>query len=105
MSRLYGRTYDVYSVSKYFQENYNKKYVRDNTKITDQELMHQQEVITPYLTDEEIEYLDKCNIQFGYNRFIRETIYSGYGEKDNIIIFPKKIMRESYKRELIYYFT
>ena len=33
MSRLYGRTYDVYSVSKYFQENYNKKYVRDNTKI------------------------------------------------------------------------
>ena len=38
MSRLYGRTYDIYNISKYFNENYKRCYVKDKTEISLDEL-------------------------------------------------------------------
>ena len=60
-------------------------------------------VITPYLTDEAVNYLNDCNIQLAHNNFIKDTIYSSYGDEENIIIFPTKVMKERYKRDLAFY--
>ena len=103
MSRLYGRTDDVYQISKCFKEEYKGKYKKDNTVVSADELEHAPEVITPYITRENALYLDKQEIKIACNPFIRETIYSGLGEEENIIFFKSSKIREEYKRELIYF--
>lgn len=103
MSRLYGRTDDVYNISKVFVEEYKGKYIKDNTIISPDELENSANVIEPYLSRENLKYLDEKEIEIACNPFIRETIYSGLGEDKNVIIYPSRKIKEEYKRELIYF--
>lgn len=103
MSRLYGRTIDVYSISKYLNENYKRTYEKDKTKIDAEEMEKTPEIITPYLPRNAQEYLDKSEIEIAWNLFTKDTIYSGYGETKNTIIFPTRTMQEEYRRDLIYF--
>lgn len=103
MSRLYGRVEDVRSISEYLKDKYDGVYTPDKTIIEGQELENAPSVIAPYLSSDSITYLDSLDIELAYNRLIRETCYSGPGEKSNIIYFPTKNMKEEYKRELIFF--
>ena len=103
MSRLYGRTPDIYYISKYLIENYNSKYQKDKTKISDDELEEAPEILRTYLPQIAIDYLKNSQIDISWNFFIKDTIYSGYGEERNAIIFPTKQMKEEYKRDLVYF--
>ncbi len=102
MSRILGRTYDIYNISKYLIDNYSKQYVFNKRQISDDEFFDATRVISPYLGEKELNYLEQCNVQYGYNIFIKDTTYSNYGE-ENIIIFPTKNLHESYKRDMIYF--
>ena len=103
MSRLYGRTFDIYNVSKYFNENYEKCYKKDKSEISLDELEDVSSVIGRYLPVESFKYLQDADIQIAWNLFTRDTVYSGYGEERNIIFFPSKKLKEDYKRDLVYF--
>ena len=103
MSRLYGRTDDIYNISKYFRENYKGKYIKDKTPIKKEELENAPSIITPYISLENAKYLDSKEIEMASNAFLRETIYSGPDEEKSVIIFPSRKLREEYKRELLYF--
>ena len=49
MSRLYGRTNDIYSISKDLLENYNKKYERDNAIISFEKMDKSLEIIEKFI--------------------------------------------------------
>ena len=103
MSRLYGRTPDIYNVSKYIMENYNGKYQKDKTKISYDELEKSRDRLEIYLPESVIDYLKNTQIDVSWNLFIKDTIYSGYGEARNAIIFPTKQIKEDYKRDYVYF--
>lgn len=103
MSRLYGRTIDIYSISKYLNENHINKYTKDKRTIDFDELNSAIDTVKPYLSIDTINYLMECDIQVSGKLFAKETIFSGYGEENNIIIFPSRTMKEEYKRELMYF--
>lgn len=101
--RLYGRTFDIYSLSKYLLENYKRQYKKDETIISGSDLEDVASVITPYLSHEHVEYLNDADIEILWNRHIKDTIYSGVGEETNAIFFPTREMKEEYKRDLLYF--
>ncbi len=103
MSRLYGRTDDVYYISKFLMENNHGKYKRDLSKTSPDGLVEAAKMVDPYFSKDMQDYLNECHIRLGYNNFIRNTIYSGTDDKENIIIFPTKKPKEEYKRELLYF--
>ncbi len=103
MSRLYGRTTDIYSISKYLMENYNRKYEKDNTPISYDDLEKTFEIIGKYLPEDGKKYLADAEIEVSWNLFTKDTIYSGYGEEKNAIIFPTKQLKEDYRRDLVYF--
>lgn len=103
MSRLYGRTADIYNISNYLIENYKKRYAMDNTRINRLDLESALGAILRYLSEDSIRYIDNQEMVISYNPFITQTVYNGYGDDKNIIIFPSKKMKEEFKRELVYY--
>jgi hypothetical protein len=103
MSRLYGRTMDVYGISQYLVENYRYSYQKDKKETSMLELEKVSSKICDYLPDEAVKYLQDANIEIAWNLFTQDTIYSGVGEERNIIIFPTKKLKEDYKRDLVYY--
>ena len=103
MSRLYGRVDDVYNISNYLIDNYNKKYVKDNSEISSDELENSLDLVMPYLSKDSIKYVNDCDIKIYWNRFIKDTIYSGVDEEENVIFFKTKEMKEEYKIDLLYF--
>ncbi len=103
MSRLYGRTNDIYSISKDLLENYNKKYERDNAIISFEKMDKSLEIIEKFIPRDAALFLKDAQIEVAWNLFIKDTIYSGYGEEKNTIIFPTKKMKEEYRRDLVYF--
>ena len=103
MSRLYGRVNDVYNISNYLIENYNNKYVKDKSKISNDELENSINYVIPYLSKDNINYINKCDVKIYYNKFIKDTLYSGVGEEENVIFFKTKDMKEEYKIDLLYF--
>lgn len=103
MSRLFGRVEDVKGVADYLTENYNKKYLKDKTEITDVELMDATKDILKYLDKDYVIYINHCNIGVYWNRYIKDTEYSGVGEEYNSIFFPTKKMIEEYKLDLMFF--
>lgn len=102
MSRLYGRVEDVNSFYNYFIDNYNKKYVKDNTIISCDELQDSQKLILDYLYKDYIIYLNNCNVKCFYDKRSKDVAYN-IEEGNNVIFFPTKDMKEEYKSDLIYY--
>lgn len=104
MSRLFGRVEDVYSISNYLIDNFNKKYSIDNSIISNEELKDAPKVIFTYLSKDMIKYINECDIKLCWNKRIKETVYgnSGTGE-ENYIFFPTKEIKSEYKTDLIYY--
>ena len=103
MSRLYGRVEDVNSISDYLIENYNKKYIKDDTEISGDELLDSTNCVIKYLDKDFVSYINRCDIKVFWNRHIKDTEYSGVGEEYNSIFFPTKKMKEEYRLDLMYF--
>ncbi len=102
MSRLYGRIDDIYNISKYLNNNYNKKYKKDMTCIDAKDLEDAPLSLSSYLPNNVINFLNKKEITICYNPLSRFT--STIIENDEpTIIYPSSKIREEYKRELIYF--
>jgi hypothetical protein len=103
MSRLYGRLEDVNNISNYLINNYKKLYIPSYKEIEDEELMDAPKKIFTYLSKDTINYINDCDIKVFWDKNAPGTVYSGEGEKENIIFFKTRQMREEYKTDFIYF--
>lgn len=103
MSRLYGRVDDVYNISNYLIDNYSGKYIKDGRKISNEELENCIDTVIPYMTKEQINYINDCDIKIYWNSFIKDTVYSGVDTEQNSIFFKTKEMKEEYKLDFLYF--
>ena len=105
MSRLYGRSYDVYRMSRYINELKLQKYKEDNRKITLDELIDSTAVLDLYLPKTAIEYLENCPIEIVKSPLIPRNASKIPTKEDNsaIIFFKGFNFKEEYKRELCFF--
>ena len=65
MSRLYGRAFDVFQISKYIKEHEIPKYTENNKKITIDGLIDSSGILGLYLPDSAIDFIKNHN---GFNK-------------------------------------
>ena len=105
MSRVYGRAYDVYSITKLLEETEIKKYKRDNQKTTWADIEYTPEKIITYLPDCAIDFLAEKKVKIMKTPFLKYTMTQipDNEEQDRFIKFPSLIPKEEFKRELMFY--
>lgn len=106
MSRLMGRSTELYSLSKDFVEADLPKYKQDRTVISDNDLVDAPEMIRMYLPERAVKYIKEHPISVLVKRLNRgtTTIAPIDMEEDTpYMIVNSSKMREEYKRELIFF--
>lgn len=105
MSRLYGKSIDVYSASKDLVDINNFKYKRDNKKTTWEEVESCPEVLDLYLPENAIEIIENNPIKIVASPVVVKQaclLPSKEGEEPTIY-FPRWSPIEEYKRELVFF--
>ncbi len=105
MSRLYGRSDDVYNVSKYLLEKELIDYNYDKTKISLEEVENTPSYIEKYLPDKAIEIITNTPVVLSKSILIRKplTFLPKDSSEDPVMYFPKsKIIRE-YQNDVIFF--
>ena len=105
MSRIYGRAYDVYSITKDLEETKLPKYKKDNTKTSWDEIEITPEKIEIYLPDKAIDFLASKKTKIMKTPFLKFTL-TQIPEEENeerFIKFPSLTPKEEFKRELMFY--
>ena len=105
MSRLYGRSYDVYRMSRYINELNIPKYKEDNKKVSMDELIDSTAVLDLYLPKSAIEYIENCPIEIVKSPLIPRNASKIPTKEDNtaIIYFKGLNFKEENKRELCFF--
>ena len=105
MSRICGRAYDVYSITKDLEETKLPKYKKDNTKTSWDEIEITPEKIEIYLPDKAIDFLASKKTKIMKTPFLKFTL-TQIPEEENeerFIKFPSLTPKEEFKRELMFY--
>ena len=105
MSRLYGRSFDAYNISKYLNEIELQKYSANNKKIGLDELIDSTSVLDLYLPEQALDYLMNYPIHIVRSTIIPRNLSTLPNEKEkNATIYFKGFnFKEEYKRELIFF--
>ncbi len=105
MSRILGRSYDVYLASKELKDAHIRKYKDDHTKTSWKSIDESPEKYQMYLPDSAIEYLTDKKIKICKDPFLlyTEMQIPCNEEEDRYIKFPSMIPIEKFKTELAYF--
>ncbi len=105
MSRLYGRAFDVFQMSKYLLDSKIPLYKDDNKKISLNELIDSSAVLDIYLPKEAIDYIVNHPIHISKSPFLPRNMSSFPTEKEPnaSIYFKNTSFREEHKRELNFF--
>ncbi len=105
MGRLYGRSSDVYNVSKYLLDKKLEKYNQDKTKTSLYDIGLSASSIKVYLPDKAVEIITNTPIVLSRAMFIREPLtfmpYDKEGEP--IIYFPKNRVIKEFQNDFIFF--
>lgn len=103
MSRLYGRSLDVYSVSKHLVDNKPEKHKREKDKTTWEEVTECPSLIEDYLPSSAVKIIESKPIRVVGSPFVvKEGSLFVEGE-DPTLLFPRWTPIDEYKRELVYF--
>lgn len=101
MSRIMGRMFDVYEISKLLKEANIKKYKSDKTNTSWESLMTSNEKYKMYLPESALNYLNdkkiricKCSYNFQVDFEVKE---------EPLIKFPSLVCKEEYKKGLAFF--
>ena len=105
MSRLLGRSYDAYTVSKELKEAKIRKYKPDNTVTTWKSVENSPEKYEMYLPESAIDFLKSKKIKIYRTPFLIYTDMQipTMEDQERYIRFPSKIPIERFKTELAYF--
>ena len=104
MSRLYGRSYDAYQVSKYLEDFNIPREKNNNNKISLDELVESTSILDLYLPENAIDYLINCPIHVVKSPFIPRNMSILPNDKEDATIYFKGFnFKEENKRELIFF--
>lgn len=105
MSRLYGRSYDAYQISKYLEETKIKRYKKDSKSISLDELIDSTTILDLYLPEEAIDYLVNYPIHIVKSPIILRNLSTlpNNIEKNATLYFKGFNFKEEYKRELVFF--
>ena len=105
MSRILGRSYDVYLASKELREARIKKYKDDYTRTTWESVISSPEKYKIYLPQSALEFLDSKPIKIRRDPFFffLEMQIPDTDNQDRYIMFPSFIAVENFKTEYAYY--
>ena len=105
MSRIYGKAYEVYNITKDLEETKLPKYKRDNTKSSWDEIETTPEKIEIYLPDRAIDFLTSKKTKIMKTPFLKYTLTQVPEEEseERFIRFPSLSPKEEFKRELMFY--
>ena len=105
MSRIYGKAYEVYNITKDLEETKLPKYKRDNTKSSWDEIETTPEKIEIYLPDRAIDFLTSKKTKIMKTPFLKYTLKQVPEEEseERFIRFPSLSPKEEFKRELMFY--
>ena len=105
MSRVYGRSNDVYQISKKLNETEFNEYKKDNRKCSWDDITDTPEKIDMYLPESAINFLTNKKIIIKKNLFSKYTATQipDNEKEDRIIKFPSAHPKEEYKKDLMFY--
>ncbi len=105
MSRVFGKKFDVYNVSKELKESNLPKYKKDNSLSSWDEIDVTPEHIEVYLPDKAIEFLTSKKIKIMKSNFLKYTLTQvpDSFEEERFIKFPSHKPKNEFKRELVFY--
>ena len=105
MSRVFGRSYDVYNISKELQDAKFERFKRDNSISTWDKISESPEKIEMYLPDVAIDFLTSKKIKIMRTPFLKYTLTQipDNEEQSRFIKFPSLLPRNEFKRELLFY--
>lgn len=106
MGRIYARSEEVYELSQEFLDTSLVEYKRDNRKIPDDEFLDAPEKVRMYLPERCVDYLKEHPIDLVVRRLPGKVLtYPPVDYEKDIptISIPTRTIRESYKRELIFF--
>ena len=106
MSRLFGRTDDVYSISKLLVETDFKEYKPDKRRIDHEALVNAPGEVEMYLPDKAIDFINTTDVGLYKSLFTREVKYRvaacNEGELP-AMLFPVGRLIEEYKDDVIFF--
>ncbi len=105
MSRLYGRSDDVYNISKYLLEKDLQEYNYDKTKITFEEIQDTLSCIEIYLPEKAIEIITNTPIVLSKTILVKKplTFLPNDKEKEPVIYLPKRNIIKEYQNDVIFF--
>ena len=105
MSRLYGRAFDVYQVSKELSEKQIPKYKEDNSKISLDDLIDSTNALDIYLPEEAIDYIINYPIHIVKSSFIPRNMseFPSVHNPNATIYFKGARFKEEQKRDLSFF--
>ena len=105
MSRLYGRAFDVFQISKYLEGKKFPKYHEDNKRISFDELVESSAILDFYLPDSAIDYILQYPIKISKSPILPRSS-SSFPTVENpnaSIYFRSAFYKEEQKRELVFF--
>ncbi len=105
MSRLYGKSSDVYSFSRYLIDLKIPNYKKDTIKTKWEDVEECPQSIEMYLPESAIKIIENNPIRLIGSPLAVKSAYLLPSNKDEepIMVFPKKNPIEEYKRELVFF--
>ena len=105
MSRLYGKSVDVYSASYKLVDRKIPKYKRDRSKTTWEEVIISPEEIEIYLPQNAIDIIEKNPIKIIQSplAFKSASLLPKNDKEEPVMFFPRYSAIEEYKRELVFF--
>ncbi len=105
MSRLYGKSVDVYSISRALTESKIPKYKSDKKKTTWEEVGKSPEIINLYLPENAQKILEENAIVVINNPLVvKKTYFLPANKKEApIAYYPRMTPIEEYKREMVFF--
>lgn len=105
MSRLYGRSFDVYQMSNYILSAKIPKYNDDNKKITLEELIDSTGDVEIYLPQTAIDYIINYPIHIVKSPIIPRNMseFSNFKNSNATIYFKGINFKEEQKRDLVFF--
>ncbi len=103
MSRLYGKSLDVYSFSRYLNDLNVLDYKKDNTKTSWDEVIDCPSKIEFYLPDSALKIIENNPIRIVNSPFVIKSAYLLSDKEEPTMYFSRIHAIEEYKRELVFF--
>lgn len=105
MSRLFGRSAEVYNTSKYLEESNIPKYKPDKSKTTWLDVQNSPSKIELYLPDTAIKIIEKTPIRIVSSPLVfkEASILPVHEGEEPTLFFPRITPIEEYKQELVFF--